>query len=639
MKSSFKRVLSLGLVLVMALSLAACSKPKEPEATAYTAGSYTATERGHNGLVTVKVDFSEDAITAVEVTEHSESPGISDAPIADIPAAIVEYQSLGIDTVAGATATSNAILAAVANCVNQAGGDAEALKAVAIEKKAGEPIVREVDVVVVGGGGAGVAAAASAVQNGASVVLLEKTAALGGNTLASGGGSTTWNAVIPEKVAATPSMTGQEDSLRAFLEYDPAELPEGYDETLVTLQGQIKEYLAGDTSTMFDSVELHIIQTYFGGLRQDLDGNWIYGKYEFVRTLCEESPKSAAWLESMGGKFRETLGEPIGSMWKRALGPATNNQVDLFDPTTKVILDNGGEIIYNTRAEKLISEDGKVVGVTGTMADGTPVEVRAKSVVLTTGGFAANSEMVIEYNNYWPELSADIKTTNVSGSVGDGINMALEVGAALTGMEFAQLMPIGWADNGQLALGAGNNVMYIGPDGTRFTNEYAERDVISKAAFGVGGVFYEIKSQSEDNFNHLARVDDGTNMVFAADTLAELAEMINVPADALEAEVEKYNGYVREGVDPEFGKNVFSAYIEAPYMARVLSPSSHHTMGGVVIDTSCHVLNEDGDIIPGLYAAGEVTGGIHAGNRLGGNAIADVFVFGRIAGESAAKAS
>ena len=168
MKSSFKRVLSLGLVLVMALSLAACSKPKEPEATAYTAGSYTATERGHNGLVTVKVDFSEDAITAVEVTEHSESPGISDAPIADIPAAIVEYQSLGIDTVAGATVTSNAILAAVANCVNQAGGDAEALKAVAIEKKAGEPIVREVDVVVVGGGGAWVAAAASAVQNGAS---------------------------------------------------------------------------------------------------------------------------------------------------------------------------------------------------------------------------------------------------------------------------------------------------------------------------------------------------------------------------------------------------------------------------------------------------------------------------------------
>lgn len=611
--------------------------PEEPAGEAlYTPGSYTATTKGHNGDVTVKVDFSEAAITAVEVTEHAESAGISDPAIAQIPAEIVEYQSLAVDAVSGATVTSNAILAAVADCVTQAGGDAEALKAVAVTQTAGEPISKTADVVVVGGGGAGIAAATSAVQNGASVVLLEKTAALGGNTLASGGGSTTWNAVVPEKVANTDSMPGQTDSLAAFLENDPASLPDGYSETLTTLQGQIKEYLAGDTSKMFDSVELHMMQTYYGGLREDLDGNIIYGDFDFVKILCTESPNSAAWLESMGSKFNEELGEPIGSMWKRALTPVTNNQTELFDVPSKVFLDGGGEVIYNTKAEHLILEDGAVVGVTGTMSDGTPVEVRAKSVILTTGGFGANSAMVIEYNNYWPEISPSIGTTNVGSTVGEGIQMALEADAALTGMAFTQLMPIGWADSGQLALGAGNNVMYVGPDARRFVNEYAERDVISKAALNVGGIFYEIKSQSQDVANQLSRVDDGTGMVFASDSLEELAGMIGVPADALVEEVEKYNGYVASAEDPEYGKNVFSASIEAPYMARVLSPSIHHTMGGVKINTDCQVLGENGEAISGLYAAGEVTGGIHAGNRLGGNAIADVYTFGRIAGASAA---
>lgn len=605
----------------------------------YTAGSYTATVKGHNADLTVEVEFSEDAITAVQVTEHAESPGIADPALAQIPDAIVSNQSLGVDTVSGATVTSKAILAAVTDCVTQAGGDAEALKQVPVaEVEAGEPINKTCDVVIVGGGGAGIAAALSAVQNGASVIVLEKTAALGGNTLASGGGSTTWNAVVPEKVAATDSMPGQKDSLRAFLELNAEDLPDGYSETLIELQGQIEEYLAGDTSKMFDSVDLHIMQTYYGGLRQDLDGNWVYGDFEFVKTLCIESPNSAAWLESIGSNFKAELTEPIGSMWKRALSPETNNQIELFEVPAKVVTDNGGEFIFNTTVEKLILEDGVVVAVTGTMNDGTPVEVRAKSTILATGGFAANTEMVLAYNNYWENISADIGTTNVGSTVGDGINMALEAGAALTGMEFTQLMPIGWADSGQLALGSGNNVMYVGPNGERFVNEYAERDVISKAAFDVGGIFYEIKSQDQDVFGQLSRVDDGSGMVFAADTLEALAEMIGVPAEALVAEVAKYNGYVEKAEDPEYGKNVFSASIEAPYMARVLSPSTHHTMGGVQINIDCQVLGEDGEPISGLYAAGEVTGGIHAGNRLGGNAIADVFTFGRIAGETAAKA-
>lgn len=232
-------------------------------ALAYTEGTYTATAQGNNGPVTVSVTFSADAITDVTVVEHSETAGLSDRPIAEIPAAIVENQSLAVDTVSGATNSSNAILTAVADCVAQAGGDVEALKAVAVEKAPVEDVEATYDVVVLGGGGAGLTASITAAQNGAKVILVEKAGSLGGNTLIAGQG---FNACDPERQANTEMSEALLGELKSYLDLDPADFG-AFAEVLETVKGQINDYIASGSTTLFDSPELHMLHTYMGGKR------------------------------------------------------------------------------------------------------------------------------------------------------------------------------------------------------------------------------------------------------------------------------------------------------------------------------------------------------------------------------------
>lgn len=652
-----KKIISMLLCAALTASLAGCGQSKdtapateaaattaattvsESGAGAYTAGTYTGTAKGRNGDITVEVTVTGDEITSVVVKEHQETEGIADPAIERIPQRIVEGQSLGIDAIAGATITGDAILEAVANALEQAGADVEALKAKKVEKIAGETVEKTADVIIVGGGGAGISAAAAAASEGKTVILIEKTAALGGNTLASGG---VWNAVNKDLDAATLSDDGRAATLKTYLEYDEALFEGEFLDAYKTLKQQITDYLAEDTSHLFDSVEFHLIQSYLGGLREDLDGNSIHGDYELLNTLVSNSDATIQWLEeTAGSEFNDTLSEPIGSLWLRAQTPKNSKQVDLFDQPAAYVESNGGEIIYECTAEELIVEDGAVTGVNASMSDGTKVILHGNNgVILATGGFGANTEMVMQYDNYWGDnLYPEIGTTNVSATVGEGITMAQEAADAdVTGMEFTQLMPIGFASNGQLALGNGTNVMYVTPEGKRFVDEYAERDVISQAAFDNGGehgLFYEVGLRS-----NCALWNDED--CFEADTIEELAEMIGMDPAVFSAEVEKYNGFADAGKDDEFGKSVFTTKIETKdgdkYAARAMRPSLHHTMGGLVIDNDCHVINKSGEVIKGLYAAGEVIGGIHAGNRLGGNAIADIYTFGRIAGTNAANA-
>ena len=255
--------------------------------------------------------------------------------------------------------------------------------------------------------------------------------------------------------------------------------------------------------------------------------------------------------------------------------------------------------------------------------------------------------MVKAYNTYWPAIPDGIMTTCVAAATGDGINLALEANAALKDMGLTQLMPTASAITGQLADGLlvpSQYYMFVNQEGNRFVNEYAERDTLASAALSqTNGIFYHIADQAMiPTLQNKATQEDVDAMaekgiLYKADTLEELAEMIGCPAENLIASVEKYNSYVDAGVDADFGKNVFGTKIEtAPFYAVIEKPSVHHTMGGVQINTNAEALDTDGNVISGLYAAGEVTGGIHAGNRLGGNAIADCFVFGRIAGTNAA---
>lgn len=256
-------------------------------------------------------------------------------------------------------------------------------------------------------------------------------------------------------------------------------------------------------------------------------------------------------------------------------------------------------------------------------------------MILATGGFGANVEMRQKYNKHWETLDESVPTTNHVGATGDGIVMAEAVGVNLVGMEWIQMLPT----YGQGVFTAYiENQMYINKEGSRFVKEDGRRDELSKA----------ILEQSDANtvkdgkvittgLDVDARVGKGS--AWKADTLEELSEQIGVPYEAVQASVDQFNKSVKEGNDP-FGRTFFDKeFIEGPFYAGLTNPIVHHTMGGVQIDTDTHVLDAQGNIIPGLYAAGEVTGGVHGGNRLGGNAIADITVFGRIAGEKLRKGS
>ena len=604
-------------------------------ALAYTEGTYTATAQGNNGPVTVSVTFSADAITDVTVVEHSETAGLSDRPIAEIPAAIVENQSLAVDTVSGATNSSNAILTAVADCVAQAGGDVEALKAVAVEKAPVEDVEATYDVVVLGGGGAGLTASITAAQNGAKVILVEKAGSLGGNTLIAGQG---FNACDPERQANTEMSEALLGQLKSYLDLDPADFG-AFAEVLETVKGQINDYIASGSTTLFDSPELHMLHTYMGGKRTGLDGTVIEPDLELARTFATNALDALEWAESIGAQWNDTTSTILGAMWPRSHGLANGNVITILTDAAKA---NGVEIVTDTRANDLIVENGKVVGVKATTSEGANVTLHANSgVVLATGGFSANAPMVVEYNNYWPGLSDTMPSTNAPTITG-GIVMAKAVGADLVGMGFAQLMPSSHPVDGSLfsgIWGSAETQVFVNKEGKRYVNEYAERDVLSKAALEqTDGIFYIICDNKIAKNADVAGMEAKGNVV-VADTLEELAEKLGIPADTFVETIERYNSFVDAQKDDDFGKPLFGEKIdEAPFVATPRSPSLHHTMGGVKIDTNTHVISTEGNVIDGLYAAGEVTGGLHAGNRLGGNAMTDFLVFGRIAGENAAKA-
>ena len=626
MKMLLALALCLALTLTVSLALAA----------GYTAGTYTAEANGNNGPVKVSVTVSDDAITAVEVTEHAETPGLSDPAIANIPAAIVEHQSLAIDTVSGATNTSNAILTAAAEAIALAGGDVDALKAATVEAAPVEDVEATYDVVIIGGGGAGLTAAITAAQNGASVVLIEKAGALGGNTLIAGQG---FNAADPERQDKMEMDSALLETLKGYLDLDPADFGD-FGDTLVTVQGQIKEYLASGKTTLFDSPELHMLHCYMGGTRTGLDGTVISPDLALVDVFAHNALDGLKWVESIGGGWEDTVSTILGAMWPRSHGLATGNIIPTLEQAAR---DNGVEILLNTAGKELTMADGKVSGVIAKNGEATVTLHANKSVIIATGGFAANAPMVCQYNNYWPGLSDTMASTNSANLTGDGIVMAQAIGADVTGMGFAQLMPSSHPVDGSLftgVWGSAETQLFVNKQGKRFVNEYAERDVLSKAALEQeDGLFFiiadkEIVDQYADRLETL----ESTGCIYLADTLEELAEKMGVPVDAFVETVNKYNEYTLAKHDPDFGKEMFGNPIdEAPFCATPRSPSLHHTMGGLKINTETEVLDTNGNAIPGLYAAGEVCGGIHAGNRLGGNAMTDFLVFGRIAGENAAK--
>lgn len=694
---------------------------------AFTPGAYQGTADGYNGPVTLSVTFSDSAVTGIEIVEQMETAHVGSSAFDILFEDIKAANGTGVDSVSGATFTSRAVKEAVNTAAEQAKATNIAeFKTNAVKHEAQAPMELTYDVVIVGAGGAGLAAGAQAAQNGDTVLIIEKNAEMGGNTLVSGGGYQSvadwlvWDAENPDAATGdyegvtydkAKSETGRIDTLRLILTWSEEPFDGTIDEahpfvagdiklgaargvhpeyldTLKTLKAQIREYLdwvqpkldAGvreNTLPLFSTLELHLFQTYYGGLRPSADNSeWVYSKYELARQLVTESQTIKRWLFAQGGEndsaFQWSI---IGSLWQRAIFPnmvapddASNNWELYFKVPYQTIQEANSEnqLLTRTTAEELIVENDRVTGVKATRYDGTPVVAYArKGVILATGGYAANVQMVQQTNVYWNSeyLANNIGTTNRNSLQGDGIRMGQAVGADVTGMGWTQMMPLGWVDNGNLSGGNGEGVIFINAaTGKRYVDESAERDVLSLGGFENGmskeqaeklglnyvpGIYVEL-SNPDTNFMYGGDVE-GRQYTWTVDQLAEklqldkqiiidtITEYDNyVMGLSSELSVEKHaaNGTIGSVELDDQGNYKPETYQIGKLFVRFLAPSTHHTMGGLMVDTGRHVLDTEGNPIAGLYAAGEVTGGFHAGNRLGGNAITEILVSGRVAAQS-----
>ena len=698
----------------------------EAAALSFVPGTYQGSAKGYNGDVVIDVTFTANGITEIAVVDSRETQHVG-TPAFDILFPLIqEYTSSNIDVVSGATFTSNAVLSAVESAATKAGATVEALRkgAKPFAYVPGEKIVDTYDVVVVGAGGAGMSAAASAAQNGATVLVIEKAAEIGGNTLVAGGPfqaaqpSLVWDPAQPDATEAVYEVTGETVekvkmdvgrlvTLQTILDWSEAPFDESvpnpeeiksvndynlpkrgvhqeYLPTLQTLKDQIREYMvyadekmkagAAETDlTLFSTVELHIFQTYYGGLRLNHDKTkWIVNDYALVKQMCEEANNVKPWLIAQGASFGNTQGTLIGSMWQRTIrmiggtvdGVEYENKWGAYfkvPENTLLKANEKNKIMTRTTAKELMLDGNRVVGVKAVQFDGTEVEITAtKGVILTTGGYGANIQMVIDTNEYWDEddLTMAIKTTNRNLAQGEGIVMAQAVGADVVGMGWTQLMPLGWVDNGNLAGGTGETVIYVSPAGhpnagKRYVDEAAERDVLSQAAYDYGtedGVYVELGNAGK---NTSANNVEGRRYYC---TLDEAAQLLDIDKQILEQTITEYDAFIIGATDAvpvpaksgyrgtigsceqdENGNYKPDTYKIDLIQVRFMAPSTHHTMGGLVVDTQRHVLDTSGNAIEGLYAAGEVTGGFFAGNRLGANAVLEIIVSGRIAGETAAQ--
>lgn len=658
-----KKVCALLLCVVMAASLAACQTKDNGGGNAntpaaggkLTAGTYEASAPGMNGPVQVKVTVDESSIQSVEVTSNQETPGIGgilvdgkqegSIPVISIPEAIVANQSVAVDSVSGATITSAAIISAVKDCLEQSGAVLDQWNTPA-EKKAGETIDETADVIVVGGGGAGLAAAISASENGAKVIVIEKNGAVGGDTLVCGAIYNSPDEELQSKVEMT-------DAVKATVEAGIAVDPVSDDHK--ALQDQVRKeweaYKASGKTTLFDSEAWYTLQTYNGG--DDV------AELPLVKVLCENAKAGYDWIRGLGMGFSDHISQGAGSLWQRTHTSTKQMGTGFISTYVDNIIKNENIKVYtSTTGTDLIKDDsGRIVGVKAADKAGNTYTFNAsKGVVLATGGFAANGKMVQENNDgsKWTLDLSKVPTTNrFSCSQGEGIAMAQAVGADVTQMDQIQLLYLGNVKDGGLTkypprcVNGTDQEIFINKNGERFVREDGRRDEICLQVLSQpDSMFYFLESADGDYTDIASAITaDGFTFkemeeqgyIIVADTLEEMAEKLGCDAQTLKDTVASFNEAVESGKD-EFGRTLFSTKLEnGPWVATPRQACLHHTMGGVKIDTEAHVLDAEGNIIPGLVAAGEITGGIHGANRLGGNAVVDTVVFGKLAGETVTK--
>lgn len=619
-----KKLTALLASATMALSLVGCSTGK----------TYTGEAFGHDKENPVKVTLTikDKTITKVEVDASHETNGIGSKAAETMPGAIVAANSLEVDGVSGATQTSKAIIEAATAALKQAGLEPSDLVSKNTSTTKAKDIEETVDVVVVGAGGAGMTAAITATDAGKKVIVVESQPIAGGNSVRSTGGM---------NAAKTPYQDKNEFKEAAGVEKTLATAAEKFADnaTITALAATVKsqwDAYQANPQGYFDSVELMELDTLIGGKGKN--------NPELVKALAENSAAAIEWLASIGADVKN-VGAFGGASVKRihrpvnADGKVTAVGAYIVPILEKNLQDRNVQFLFDTTANEIIMKDGKAVGIKATGKDGNKVTINAKSVVIATGGFGANAEMVEKYK---PELKG-FATTNAEGAQGQGIDMATAVGAATVDMDQIQIHPtVHIEEDGNAHLITeglrGDGAILVNAEGKRFYDEVSTRDKVSAAIIAQPekSAWLVVDQSMVDKSAVIAGYIKSGYTVTGA-TYEELAKAMGVDETTFVSTMNTWNQAVEAKSDAEFNRTSFANPLTtAPYYAIKITPAVHHTMGGIVINPKAEVLNEKGEVISGLFAAGEVTGGVHGANRLGGNAVADFTVFGRIAGQSAA---
>ena len=552
---------------------------------------------GKHGDVTVAVTFDSGKIKDIKIVKQQENPVLAAKVFTDLKQHVIDTNSVQLDAISGATFSSKGFLDAVADAAKKAGVTLSKADKKAI-KKAVKALPKEssYDVVVIGAGGAGFSAAIEAKNAGANVVLLEKMPAVGGNSLISGA----------EMNAA-------------------------------------KNWVQPKLGINDDSPELHAEDTYKGG---DMKGDM-----NVIKVMTHNALDAAKWCRDyLGVRFEDdNLFFFGGHSRKRALIPVGHTGTEFITKFQAKADELGIPVITNMKAEELIKDkSGRVVGVKATM-NGASYTFNAKGgVVLATGGFGANPEMVKKYN---PKIDERFKTTDAPGTTGEALYMAERAGAQLVNMGYIQTYPICDPISGVIELIADarfDGAIMLNQEGKRFVEELQRRDVLSEAILKqTGGYCWvlwndKIGSISNTVKEHPTEYEAFTKQGIMAtcDDLKCVADFTKIPFDSLKGTVNRVSSMTGKGNDKDFNhRSGLVDMTQGKYYVIKAVPSVHHTMGGVRINEKAQALTAEGKAIPGLWAAGEVTGVTHGTNRLGGNAYTDIIVFGRIAGKAAAEAA
>ncbi len=569
------------LLFLSTLILFGCSKNQNSSEMVLLKGQ----AQGKNGIIEVELYIENQELKHIEVLQHSETPGFDQAMI-EIIDEIMRKRSFDVDFISGATETSEGILMAIEDAAKKAPSPLFNTKETQNTQKI------ECEILIIGGGGAGFSAAIEAATQGfTDIRVIEKMPFGGGNTRMSGG----------EFAVANNEL-------------------------------QIQKGIQ-------DSNELFFNDIYEGGGK--------LGKPELIHLIVDHSLENLSWLqESIGVEYKDTLSWYGGHTVARTLWPQGDG-AKMIDLLIQKALKAGVQVDYNTRAYQLILDDfGKVIGAKTSYNNQTIEYLAKEGVILATGGFGANVEMRMKYDTQWLKLDENIPTTNSPAATGDGILMAEEIGANLIGMEYIQLYPINnpatgnyyYMDYARII----SNAILVNEEGIRFVDEKETRDNIARAILNqTNSTAYELVGRSviedlrldEDYADELLRgIDQG---VIVVGSLEECANHFNIPYQVLQETLDHYNFMIENGTDTDFGRTQqLDPIQDESYLMFSSIVSVHHTMGGVEINEKAQVLDTNGNIIENLYAAGEVTGGIHGNNRLGTLSIPDTVTFGRIAAQS-----